>query len=186
MNTIGVKPKTLAQNILPKAATLLFYLLLLFTVVPLTEFVLLSRLSDLVGLPATIGLVLVTGAIGAALARQQGLATLARVQGQMGAGQMPGDALFDGALILVAGAVLITPGMLTDAVGFSLLIPPVRSVIKRLLKRHFAGSVRFHVNGVQVNGDPTRGFSAPASGPTQADDDVVEGEVIHSRVIDDP
>ncbi len=152
---------------------MLFYLLLLFTVVPLTEFVLLSWLSGQVGLLSTIALVLVTGAIGAALAKQQGLATLMKIQQQTAQGKMPGDALLDGALILVAGAVLITPGMLTDAAGFGLLIPPIRAVVKQYLKWRFAKSVKVQVSG----------FSPNAQAPT-ADSNVIDAEVISTRVED--
>lgn len=145
---------------------MLLYLLLLFTVVPLTEFVLLTWLATEVGLLPTILLVLATGALGAALARQQGLATLMKIQQQMASGKMPADALFDGALILVAGAVLITPGMLTDAAGFALLIPPVRALVKHYLKRRFAKSVQVHVAGER---------------PSSPHDSVIEAEVISSR-----
>ncbi|MEM6328982.1 MAG: FxsA family protein [Planctomycetota bacterium] len=159
---------------------MLAYLLLLFTAVPLAEFVLLSWLSDRVGLLATIGLVLVTGAVGATLARQQGLQTLLRIRQETAAGRLPGDALVDGALILLAGAVLITPGMLTDAVGFGLLAPPVRAAAKKWLAGRFAGSVNVQVHTANAHGfdggdDQQRTYDSPAGG-------VIDAEAAKTRV----
>ncbi len=107
-----------------------FRLLLLFTVVPLVELFLLIELGRYVGPLPTIGLVLFTGALGAWLARNQGLAVLNRVRREFGAGRLPTDALLDGMLVLVAGAVLLTPGLLTDLAGFSLLWPTGRRFVR--------------------------------------------------------
>lgn len=144
------------------------YLLVLFVALPIIEFSLLFELADAISWPATIALVLLTGVLGAALARQQGLKTLSRIQQELAAKRMPGDALFDGALILVAGAVLITPGVLTDAFGFALLIPPIRSVIKRTLRRHFADRVQMVRTGAQS--------PSPGAG------EVVDAQVIETQV----
>ncbi len=118
-----------------------FRLLLLFTVVPLVELGLLIQLGRVIGLVPTIAIVLSTGFAGAALARWQGLATIRRVQTDMAAGRVPAEALVDGLLILVAGALLLTPGLLTDAVGFLLLIPPTRAAVRRALVQAFRGRV---------------------------------------------
>ena len=119
-----------------------FRLLLLFTAVPLIELALLVEIGRVVGLPATIALVLTTGVLGAWLARSQGLRTLARFQQELAAGRMPTDALLDGLMILVAGAVLLTPGLLTDLFGFALLTPAlrraVRQAVARKLRQRFA------------------------------------------------
>jgi UPF0716 protein FxsA len=80
--------------------------------------------------------------VGAALARHQGLGTLARLQRDLAEGRLPGEPLVEGVLILVAGAVLLTPGVLTDAVGFLLLVPPFRRLIIRLATRRFERAVR--------------------------------------------
>lgn len=121
-----------------------FRLLLLFTAVPLIELALLVEIGRVVGLPATLALVLFTGALGAFLARGQGLATLARVQQDMAEGRMPTDALLDGLMILIAGAVLLTPGVLTDLFGFAMLTPAFRRRVKRSVaasfRKRFAGS----------------------------------------------
>ena len=114
-----------------------FRLLLLFTVVPLIELMLLIEIGRWVGLPATIALVLFTGALGAWLARTQGMQTLARLQQELQAGRMPTDALLDGLMIFIAGAVLLTPGLLTDLFGFALLTPACRGVVRRAVSEGF-------------------------------------------------
>lgn len=118
-------------------------LLLLFTVVPVVELALLIQIGQALGALPTIGLVLLTGAVGAALAKHQGLSVLARIQAELRSGRMPAESLGDAALVLVAGVLLVTPGVLTDVVGFSLLVPPCRAVARRLLARWARG--RFQV-----------------------------------------
>ena len=106
-------------------------LLLLFTFVPLVELYLLIRIGRVIGVVPTIAIVVVTGALGAALARHQGLGVLRRLQEDLVAGRPPTGALVDGLLILVAGAMLLTPGLITDAVGFLLLVPAGRKVVRK-------------------------------------------------------
>jgi len=125
-----------------------FRLLLLFTVLPLVELALLIQLGRLIGLAPTIAIVLLTGVTGAALARWQGLATLRRVRAEMAEGRVPTAALIDGLLILVAGAVLLTPGLITDTIGFLLLIPPTRAAVRRALADAFRR--RMHRDGTVV------------------------------------
>lgn len=108
-------------------------LLLLFIIVPAIELIILIRMGQWIGTLPTVGLIIVTGIIGAYLTRQQGTQIWRRVQEEMQTGQIPGGALLEGAMILVAGAVLMTPGVLTDALGFLLLIPPTRKLISGLL-----------------------------------------------------
>jgi len=110
-------------------------LLLLFTVVPAIELYLLVRLGQATSAGMVIALVVATGVIGAALARQQGLSLLRRVQDEMAAGRLPAEGLLDGLLILVGGVLLITPGVVTDAVGFCLLIPLTRRAVKAVVRR---------------------------------------------------
>ncbi|MHC4800030.1 MAG: FxsA family protein, partial [Planctomycetota bacterium] len=78
-----------------------------------------------------------TGIIGAWLARHEGLRTLTHIRSQLAAGQLPGDQMIDALLILVAGALLVTPGVVTDAIGFLLLIPPARAWVRNHLKKRF-------------------------------------------------
>ena len=103
--------------------------LLLFVGFPLLELWLILKLSAVMGWGATIWLILMTGFMGGTLAHRQGFTTLQKIQLDMAQGRMPAGALLDGLLILVAGLLLITPGIITDLVGFSLLIPPLRRLI---------------------------------------------------------
>ena len=117
-------------------------LLILFIAVPVVELVLLIEIGRRVGTLTTIGLIMGTGIVGAALARQQGISTLARLRKDLDAGQLPAEPIVDGVLILLAAAVLITPGVLTDLVGFLCLVPACRRVLTRNLKRRFERAVR--------------------------------------------
>ncbi len=112
-------------------------LLLLFTVLPLVELYLLIRLGRATSSGTAIAVVIGTGLLGAALARREGLRVWAEVRRRLAAGQMPADALIDALLILVAGTMLITPGLLTDAAGLLLLLPPTRAMVRTRLKRWF-------------------------------------------------
>ncbi|MFP3959925.1 MAG: FxsA family protein [Spirochaetaceae bacterium] len=114
-------------------------LLLLFTAVPIVELYILIRIGNLIGALPTIGIVLVTGIAGAGLARRQGARVWLEIQSQMQQGVFPADSLIDGLLLVVAGAVLITPGVLTDILGFAILIPvtriPIRNWVRARLSR---------------------------------------------------
>ena len=122
-------------------------LLVLFIVVPLVELYLLMKIASVISIPYTILLVVVTGITGAALARWQGWRTIQRIQQEMSSGKLPGEALLDALMIFVAGALLLTPGMLTDAVGLGLLIPPCRRAIGRLVRRSFEAHVQVYHQG---------------------------------------
>lgn len=108
-------------------------LLLLFTVVPLIELYLLITIGGVIGVVPTIAIVIGTGVLGAWLARWQGLAVIRRISDEMGAGRIPTDALIDGLLVLVAAAVLLTPGLLTDTAGFILLVPGSRAAVRKVV-----------------------------------------------------
>lgn len=116
-------------------------LVLAFVVIPLVELVLLVALQDLIGLGTTIGIVLATGFLGAFLVRQQGMRTWLSAREQFGRGQLPNRELAHGAMILVGGALLLTPGFLTDAVGFALMVPPVREFLRRTVGKRLANRV---------------------------------------------
>lgn len=155
-------------------------LLLLFTVLPIVEIALLVQLGSSIGWIPTLFLALGTGALGATLARQQGLNTLARISRQMAAGEPPTDSLIDGAMILLAGAVLVTPGVLTDAFGFALLAPPVRALLKPLL----AAAVKRHVRSSVAQGGTVHVWSTGSAPPDSQRGDVVDAEVIEVRTHD--
>ncbi len=114
---------------------MLLGLFFLFTLVPLVELYLLIRLGTYVGAVDTIAIVIGTGVAGGLLAKSQGLAVLDRIRAELNQGRLPAESLFDGLLILIAGAMLVTPGLLTDGLGLLLLIPWSRQGIKSWLKR---------------------------------------------------
>ena len=116
-------------------------LLFLFVVVPAVELVLLIELGGRIGLLPTITIIFLTGVVGATLARWQGLSVLRQMQTQMAQGQLPASAMFDAVIILVAGALLLTPGFLTDVVGFAFLVPGIRGVVKRTIQRRIEQSI---------------------------------------------
>lgn len=121
---------------------MLIPLLLLFVTVPFVEVYILIRLSTWLGILPTFGIVIITGIVGAALAKHQGLGVWQRIQAELSYGRMPGDALFDGVLVLIGAVLLLTPGILTDMTGFLLLIPPGRFVVKRYIKRWVGGKLQ--------------------------------------------
>ena len=118
------------------------WLLLLFILIPAVELVLLIEIGKRIGTPETLALIVGTGVIGAALAKRQGLGVLRKAQAEAAAGRLPAAALVDGVMILLAGAVLIMPGVLTDLFGFLCLIPITRGWIKALLWRWLKRAVQ--------------------------------------------
>jgi len=112
-------------------------LLLLFIGVPLIEVLILIKLGSLFGFWPTIFLVIGTGILGAYLAKLYGLTIWYKIQQDLNAGLMPADKLVDGLLILIGGIVLLTPGLLTDILGFMLLIPITRNFFKQFAKTKF-------------------------------------------------
>jgi len=109
---------------------MLLKLFLAFTIIPVFEIYLLIEIGSVFGVFTSIALVVFTGFLGAYLARIQGLQTLFRIQESLREGRMPSAELLDALLIGIAGLVLLTPGFLTDTVGFVLLIPSTRNAIK--------------------------------------------------------
>ncbi len=112
-------------------------LLLLFTVVPLIELYLLILVGQAIGAGPTVLLVVLTGAVGASLARMQGFAVWGKIHREMNLGRFPGNELIDAVLILASGVTLLTPGIITDVLGFLMLIPITRLPIREFLKRRF-------------------------------------------------
>ena len=117
-------------------------LLLLFVVLPAVELGLLIEVGSRIGTGATVGLIVLTGVVGASLARRPGLGVISEVQRETAEGRMPAGTLVDGVIILLAGALLVTPGILTDAFGFLCLVPAFRSLVKREMFRRFERAVR--------------------------------------------
>ncbi len=118
-------------------------LLALIIVVPILELTLLLLVGSLTRWWVPLALVLITGVAGSLLAHSQGWKTVAKIRSQLGSGRIPADSLMDGAMILAAGILLLTPGFISDAIGITLLLPPIRRLYKDWLIGWFAG--RFHV-----------------------------------------
>lgn len=116
--------------------------LILFIGVPLVELMLLIQIGARIGLLGTLALILVTGVLGASLARQQGLGVLARLQQETAQGQMPTRTMLEGVVILIAGIVLLTPGFLTDIFGLLCLIPFTRRFVLDGLERATERAIR--------------------------------------------
>ncbi len=118
-----------------------FLLLLLFFTVPLVEIYVLLEVGGMIGVLPTIVLVVLTAVMGAGLIRAQGIATLGRVQQQLERGELPAVGIIEAALLLVAGALMLTPGFVTDTIGFLILVPPLRRwAIQSFLARRMAAA----------------------------------------------
>ena len=117
-------------------------LLLLFTLVPIVELAVLIEIGQHLGVLPTVALVLATGALGATLARREGIQAFHRLRDSIGQGSFPGEAILDGVLILGGGLLLLTPGILTDLLGFAALVPTTRYFIKYYLKTAIARRIR--------------------------------------------
>lgn len=141
-------------------------LMMLFLAVPIAEMYVLISVGGQIGALWTIALVVLTAVIGAALVRSQGISTLSRIQGSAAQGMVPGMELAEGVAILFAGALLLTPGFITDTVGFLCLTPPVR--------RGFIRGVLSKMIVSTAQGRPSAGAGSgrkKPDGPT-----VIEGE----------
>jgi len=138
-------------------------LFFLFLLIPLIEIYFLIQVGEVIGAGWTIFLVVATAVIGAGLLRMQGLNTLHKAQVSMAQGQLPAIAMFEGVALLFSGALLLTPGFFTDAIGFILLVPPIRQgLIKNVL-----ASTQF-----TMYSEMNSGFSQ------KRDSSVIEGEIV--------
>jgi UPF0716 protein FxsA len=139
----------------------MWLLVLLFILIPTAELLLLIELGSRIGVLMTLSLVGVTGMLGAFLARRQGLSVWHRMREELTLGELPTDAVAHGVIILVAAVLLITPGLLTDTVGFLLLVPAVRRSIKeatlrRLMRAITEGKARVSLWYLRENRSRTR------------------------------
>lgn len=132
-------------------------LLVAFIGVPLAEIAVFIEVGDHIGLGPTLALIVLTAIVGATMLRYQGFAVLRRAQQQLDKGTVPVREVFEGLCLLVAGALLLTPGFITDALGALLLVPPVRHLLYRQVRRHLE---------VRVAGGPAPGGPRPSGGPT--------------------
>ncbi len=176
-------------------------LVIVFIVVPIAELYVLIQIGQAIGVLPTIAILILDSVLGAALMRSQGRAAWMRFNRALAEGRVPGREIIDGVLVIFGGALLLTPGFLTDILGLTLLLPPTRAVVRGVLVRRFGSrlvasaadgvSSRFRVGfggapggrgGRGGPGGPARG-SGPGPGgtgrprprPRASDDDVVEG-----------
>jgi len=120
------------------------FLLLIFIIVPIVEMWLLIQVGGVIGAVPTIAAVLLTAVIGLAMLRRQGLSTLLRVNQRMESGELPAQEMLEGIVLAVSGALLLTPGFFTDAIGFAGLTP----VLRQWLVRRLVGRVTMFQGGV--------------------------------------
>lgn len=143
------------------------------------ELWLLFQLSDALGFFRTLALVIGAGILGAWVARWQGFQALSKLQREMQQGIVPGKTIGNGVLILIAAGLLILPGIISDALGLLLLIPPVRTLILMALRHGFA--TRVHMQGHAT----WQGTQFPGDDTVRGSSTVVDARVIEAHVVDD-
>ncbi|MEO0681711.1 MAG: FxsA family protein [Pseudomonadota bacterium] len=148
-------------------------LFIILVAVPIVEIGLFIEVGGWIGLWPTLAIVVATALAGAALLRSQGRGVMADLQGRLQAGGDPTGPIAHGAMILFAGALLLTPGFFTDAVGFALLVPPVRAALLRWGAARFAGNIHVSTFGA---GGPGRADGPRGPHGRGAAGDVVDGE----------
>lgn len=146
---------------------------ILFFAVPLLEIWLLIRVGGVIGVLPTILLVVGTAVLGAFMLRQQGLATFARFQQNLNAGQLPATEMMEGVALLVGGALLMTPGFFTDALGFICLFPLTRRLMLKGFLQRSQTYVQTHTVNFTQDGDGFRQQPPRSSGGREIDGEVV-------------
>ncbi len=129
-------------------------LFILFALVTYAELMILVRLYMATGLGVTLGIIVATAALGSYLVRRQGLIVWRKFNEELARGELPTDRIVDGLFIIISGALLLTPGLFTDFVGFMLLVPGNRRILREWLKGRLRGKI---TAGVQVTGLGPRG-----------------------------
>ncbi|OMH30341.1 FxsA family protein [Motiliproteus sp. MSK22-1] len=126
-------------------------LFLIFVIVPIIEIVLLINVGEIIGVWYTVGLVLLSAFVGVNMLRHQGLSTLMRARAKMNGGEIPAHEMIEGLILAVGGALLVTPGFVTDFFGFCCLIPVTRRAFVARLQKHFtvAGMQHSHFSASQ-------------------------------------
>lgn len=151
--------------------------LILFLVVPVIEIYVLIQVGSVIGAIPTIILILATAIIGAALLRQQGLSTLARFQSGLASGTLPAKEMIEGILLAVGGALLMTPGFVTDAMGFFCLIPISRMALVHYIMKRSAGKMKAGMsdfaNSAHTNSKPQN--------KNNKDNNTYEGEFVRKE-----
>lgn len=161
--------------------TMALLLVFLFVVVPIAELYVIIQIGQAIGVLPTIALLILDSILGAALMRSQGRAVWRRFNRALAEGRMPGQEVMDGALVIFGGALLLTPGFLSDILGLILLLPPTRAIVRAVLLRRFAGRIAAGAaSGAQTRMGRMFTFEAgPGAGRRRPappiDDDIVEG-----------
>ena len=163
---------------------MLLVLFLIFVVTPIVELTVIVQVAGSTGVMNTIGLLILVSLVGAWLVRREGLGILRRAQAELAEGRMPGRELVDGLLVLLAGALMLTPGFVTDAVGLALLLSPVRAILRMVATRRLSRSVdagRTRWTFGMRSGE--EGFTTgPAGGPILDVDSWEDGADGHRRL----
>ncbi len=137
---------------------------IIFVVIPIVELAIFAAISDEIGIWTALLFALLTAVIGGNVVRLQGLQTIASMQRAANQGRIPLSELFDGFCLVAAGALLITPGFLTDTIGFLLLVPAARDFLRHIIKTHTQWGIETH------------GFGNEFEARRPLDPDVIEGE----------
>ena len=169
-------------------------LLILFIAIPIAELWLIIEIGSAIGVLPTLALLIVDSLVGAAVAKSQSRAAWERFNGALAAGRVPAKEVFDGAMIILGGALLLTPGFITDVFGLALLLPPSRAMIRGFLKRLLGrrGAIAFRVaefgysrrpGGGAGGGRPTRDYDyeGSASEVTDPPDELGPGDTRGGR-----
>ncbi len=148
----------------------MFKLFLLFAILPIIEIAILINVGDQIGGWYTVAIVILTAFAGAHLVRQQGINTLMQAQQKMQSGTMPGQEMAEGLLLVIAGVLLVTPGFITDGIGFLLSLPMTRPLIAKGLVKHLS----LKVINPSFDGNFAQHQHNPSS--TGQSEDIIEGE----------
>lgn len=149
--------------------------LILLLLIPLADAFLLIWVATWLGAVETVALVVLTALLGMVFVRAEGRRTIRKIQRAVANGEQPGDELIDGGLLIAAGAFLLTPGLVTDVIGFLLVVPPTRIVIRTLLKRFVIVPYADERTGGFVTGNVyVGGFPGEAGQPGDDSDDTVD------------
>jgi UPF0716 protein FxsA len=139
-----------------------FLLILLFILVPIAELAVIIQIGQWIGVLWTVVLLIADSILGSLLMRHQGRATWRRFQAAIAEGRLPARETIDGALVIFGGALLVTPGFISDILGLLCLLPPTRAVLRRVLVARFADRM-------------TRGMTSGPSAPRRRADYDIEG-----------
>lgn len=170
-------------------------LVLLFTIVPAIEIYLLIKIGSQLGGLNTISIVILTGIVGAALAKSQGLAIINKIQHDLTRGSLPADQIIHGLLVFGGGLLLLTPGFLTDIFGLCMVIPGTRHLLVQLMKTQFQKGIQngniffssnmgqFKSNGFNSNGysHSSNSFDYNSHEPDQTLGDVIEVDFVEKK-----